>query len=111
MISFAHNVEGHLWRQACRAIRRGEFTRARAMFSAWDEPAHRDAACLNVLGVLAVAESDWKHAAKLWRAAVHTDAGYQPAQQNLRRYYELFQFGRSEVAIALGDEADFNHVR
>ena len=74
------------------------------MLADWNETVRCDAACLNVLGVLAVAESDWKQAAKLWRAAVRTDAAYQPPRQNLRRYFEIFEFGRSSVALALGDE-------
>jgi hypothetical protein len=90
--------------QARAAIRTGDFDRARTLLADWDETVRADAACLNVLGVLAVAESDWKRAVRLWRAAVRANGAYQPPRQNLRRYFELFEFGRSSVPIAIGDE-------
>jgi hypothetical protein len=65
-----------------------------------------DAPCLNLLGVLAVAEGDWNQAVRLWQRAVRVDHAYLPARRNLRRYFELFQFGRSDIPIALGDEPE-----
>jgi hypothetical protein len=100
----ARRVDPVRLQQARAAIRSGDFDRARTLLADWDETVWVDGACLNVLGVLAVAESDWKRAARLWRAAVRANRAYQPPRQNLRRYFELFQFGRSSVAIALGDE-------
>jgi hypothetical protein len=86
------------------AIRAGEFDRAQVLLSEWDQTAWTDAECLNLLGVLAVARSDWKQAVRYWRAAVRADRRYAPPRQNLRRHYELFQFGRSRVEISLGEQ-------
>jgi hypothetical protein len=98
------NVDEARLRSARTAIRTGEFARAALLLAEWDESTRRHAPWLNVLGVLAVARWDWKQAAGFWRAAGRADKHYAPAQQNLRRYYELFEFGRSAVPIALGDE-------
>ena len=102
----ARSVDPASLREAREAIRSGDFDRARVLLSDWDGTTWIDAACLNVLGVLAVASSNWKQAARLWRLALRADPGYQPARQNLRRYFELFQFGYSQVKFALGDEPE-----
>jgi hypothetical protein len=91
----------------CAAIRRGDYTAAAQLLAARDDGDHTDPARLNLLAVLALAASDWTQAARLWRAAVRADARYLPPRRNLRRYYELFEFGRSHVPIALGDEPEF----
>jgi hypothetical protein len=65
----------------------------------------QDAACLNVLGLIAEARGDWRKARRLWGRAARANKCYQPAWQNLRRYFELFQFGRSASPVAFGDDA------
>jgi hypothetical protein len=103
----ALRVDPDTLQHAREAIRRGEFDRARAVLSDWDQTAQRDSRCLNVLGVLAVAAARWKEAKRLWQKAVRIDDCYEPPRRNLRRYYELFQFGHSRVELALGDEPEF----
>jgi hypothetical protein len=38
----------------------------------------------------------------LWRA-IAIDSRYEPAQQNIRRIFELFHFGASKEPINLGE--------
>jgi hypothetical protein len=84
-------------------IRLGFFDEAQAILQVKLE-AVRDAACLNLLGVIEELRSRWARAQKFYRHAVRADAAFQPARQNIRRMYELFTFGRSDQSIALGDE-------
>ena len=36
--------------------------------------------------------------------AIKLDKNYEPAQQNMRRIYELFHFGASKEPFAMGDD-------
>lgn len=49
-------------------------------------------------------QEDYERARKLYGKAIKYGADYEPAQQNMRRIYELFQFGSSQEPFALGDE-------
>ncbi|MBC8105824.1 MAG: hypothetical protein H7Z14_04475 [Anaerolineae bacterium] len=96
---------------ACHAVRDGRFNDARALMTQESDHVPTDAPCLNLMGVLAMAHGHWDEAARLWRQALHADRTYLPSRRNLRRYFELFQFGRSSVPIALGDEPQcFTHA-
>lgn len=63
-----------------------------------------DAERLNLLGVISEARLQWKAARRLYGRAIRADRHYAPAQQNMRRLYELHTFGRSAEPVALGDE-------
>jgi Flp pilus assembly protein TadD len=92
-----------LLHDVCTAMRLGFFREAQAMLD--HEPhAARDAACLNLLGVICELRQQWKLARKHYRAAIQCDGGYAPARQNIRRFYELDTFGHTGMQIALGDE-------
>src|SRR5690242_1125717 len=61
-----------------------------------------DAAFLNLLGVTAEMCGDWGRARKMYQRALRTDRSYLPAEQNLRRYFEIFTYGHTRLPIAGG---------
>jgi tetratricopeptide (TPR) repeat protein len=63
-----------------------------------------DAECLNALGVAYEAQQQWNRALRSYGNAIRRDPKYAPAQQNIRRLYELYTFGRSREPVAFGDE-------
>jgi hypothetical protein len=93
-------------RCACQSLRNGRLDDVRTLMTRESDLVPNDAPCLNLLGVLALADGDWHKAVRFWKRAVHADHSYTPARRNLRRYFELFQFGRSDIPIALGDEPE-----
>ena len=60
-----------------------------------------DPAWLNLIGVIHELRRDWKNARRYYGRAIAIDGAYEPAQQNMRRLYELYTFGRSVEPIAL----------
>lgn len=90
-----------------RAIRRGRLDLAEALIMEGGDRAVHDASCLNVLGLIAEARGKWSKARRFWSRAARADKCYGPARQNLRRYFELCQFGRTRLTVAFGDEAEF----
>ena len=46
---------------------------------------------------------DYKRAKRYYGQAIRLNKNYEPAQQNMRRIYELFQFGSSKEPFNLGD--------
>ncbi len=56
----------------------------------------------NLQGVLHEIAGDYDAAKKSYGRAIKLDAGHPAAQQNMRRIYELFNFGGSEEALSLG---------
>jgi tetratricopeptide (TPR) repeat protein len=64
----------------------------------------RDAAILNLHGVVHEKRGEWKLAKKFYGRAIRCDHRYAPSQQNMRRIYELMTLGRSDQPIILGDE-------
>jgi len=97
--------------RARSALRAGELDGAEALVMEYGDLAMSDAACLNVLGVVAEVRGRWGEARKFWGRAVRADRKYEPAYQNLRRYFELWQWGRSECVRALGDETALDLLR
>ncbi|HWE93064.1 MAG TPA: hypothetical protein VG269_03755 [Tepidisphaeraceae bacterium] len=93
--------------RACRAIRLADYDTAELALAAgvgiWPN-VERCAAYLNLLGVIREARHDWRDACYWYRRAVMADRRYDPTQQNLRRIYELYTFGKSAEPLALGDE-------
>jgi len=43
-------------------------------------------------------------AAEFYGRAIRSDSNYGPAQQNMRRLFELRKFGHTNQAVSLGDE-------
>jgi tetratricopeptide (TPR) repeat protein len=69
------------------------------------ERALRDASFLNLLGIVHQARRQWKQARRFYGKAMKADRSYAPAEQNMRRLYELHTFGRTDLPIALIDLA------
>jgi hypothetical protein len=90
--------------RASRAMRRGDWDEAEALLMAAGAIAGWDAAYFNLVGVLREARGDYRAARQLYGNAIRADRHYQPAQQNMRRLYELWTFGHSRQAVALADE-------
>jgi FixJ family two-component response regulator len=58
----------------------------------------------NLAGVLAELLEDYKEAKKYYGHAIRLDNHYEPAQQNMRRLFELDHFGSSNEHVNLGDD-------
>ena len=100
-------VRDELLARACAAVRAGRPDEAESILKEADDGLRRHAACLNLLGLVAELRGQWHVARKMWSLAARTDAQYQPPRRNLRRYYELFQWGRCRECAAFGDEPEF----
>ena len=88
---------------AYAALRAGDFTAIQKMIERAGEGALVDAACLNLLGVVCESRRQWKHAKRFYGRAMRADHRFAPAQENMRRLYELDTFGHSTIPVAVGD--------
>jgi DNA-binding NtrC family response regulator len=64
----------------------------------------KSAKAFNLTGVLFEMQEDYDRAKKYYGQAIKLDKHYEPAQQNMRRIFELFNFGASKEPVALGDD-------
>jgi DNA-binding response OmpR family regulator len=90
--------------RARKALRLEEFTSAETLLMRAADLGTKDAAYFNLLGVLYEAQDKWHLAKKFYGKSIKENRSYQPAQQNMRRIYELYTFGKSAQAPLLGDE-------
>lgn len=86
-------------RQALIAICSGQWDKAEEILAAANAP--RDPRILNLLGIVHQGRRQWKHARRFFGKAMK--ANYAPAEQNLRRIYELHTFGNTALPLAFGD--------
>jgi DNA-binding response OmpR family regulator len=56
----------------------------------------------NLMGVLHELRNEHDDSYREYRAALKIDKHHEPAQHNMKRYYERFTFGRSDVPIDTG---------
>ena len=56
----------------------------------------------NLLGVLHELKGEHDESYREYRAALKADHHYEPARNNMTRYYERFTFGRSEIPLDAG---------
>ncbi len=89
----------------------GNFKRAEAMLMRAAELAGEDPNYFNLLGVLHEAEGRKHLARKFYGKAIHLNSGYEPAQQNMRRLYELSRFGQTKQQVVLGDESSYETTK
>ena len=87
---------------ALAAIAEGEWMLAENTLRE-DSAAMRDAACLNILGLCAELRGKLRHAKRFYGRAIRTDRNFAPAQQNMRRMFEVRRFGHSAEPPAVGD--------
>ena len=85
------------------ALRAGRVDAAAALLAPHSAALARDAAYLNLMGVCCELRRQWKLAKRFYGVAMSVDSSYRPAQQNMRRLYELYTFGSSREGISLGD--------
>lgn len=87
-----------------KSLRQSDVASAESLLMKAADLAEHDAAYFNLLGVIYEVRRQWRLAQKFYGKSVRFDRNYEPAQQNLRRVYELYTFGRSKEPVALGDE-------
>jgi len=96
------------YRGTLATVRRGlgeeKWTEAGAMFVGAGPIGGNDPGFFNLVGVLREVEGNKSTAAEFYGRAIRADANYAPAQQNMRRLYELRNFGQTHQVVALGDE-------
>ncbi len=63
-----------------------------------------NAEAFNLAGILFEMQEDFDRAKKYYGQAIKLDQDYEPAQQNMRRLFELFNFGSSKEPFALGED-------
>jgi hypothetical protein len=100
-------VRNELLARACAAVRARQPDEAESILNEADDGLRREAASLNLLGLVAESRGQWHIARRMWSLAARTDPQYQPPRRNLRRYYELFQWGRCRECASFGDEPEF----
>ena len=94
-----------------KSLRLANYADAESLMMKAADLSHRDAAYFNLLGVLYESQHKWRLAKKFYGKSIAEDKKYEPAQKNMRRLYELEQFGKSNEAVTLGDEPDVWFVR
>jgi DNA-binding response OmpR family regulator len=92
--------------QIRQALRSRRFKEAEALLTRAADFGSNDAVYFNLLGACCEMQLQWRLARKYYGKAIATDKQYEPAQQNMRRYYELNEYGQSRIPVALGDGAD-----
>jgi hypothetical protein len=86
------------------ALRSEDWGQAEALLMRAGAIAGHDPAFFNLVGVLREVEGNKTAAAEFYGKAIRANSEYAPAQQNMRRLYELRNFGHTDQAVALGDE-------
>lgn len=89
---------------AQRLLNLQDFSRAKKHLIRALELNDKSAEAFNLTGVLFEMQEDYDRAKKYYGQAMKLDKRYEPAQQNMQRIYELFQFGSSKKPFALGDD-------
>lgn len=91
-------------RDACLSLRLGRIGEAETILRSIAARPPRHADWLNLMGVIHEFRGDWRRARRCYGKAMRADRDFAPAEQNMRRWYELFTFGRTNLPVALGDE-------
>ncbi len=79
---------------------------------AWPHPARapelnkQSPDALNLAGVFFGMQKDFDRARKLYGKAIKYGPYYEPAQQNMRRIFELFHFGSSDEPMSMGKTSE-----
>lgn len=82
----------------------GRTNEAAAILQSVAAPGSSHAGWLNLMGVICESRGDWRGARRFYGKAMRTDRDFVPAEQNMRRWYELFTFGRTQIPITLIEE-------
>lgn len=87
---------------AKRAINNREFDEARSHLAEVIRQNDRMVEAHNLLGVLFEMKNEYSIAKRCYGRAIAIDSKYEPAQQNMRRIFDLFHFGSSKEPFNLG---------
>ena len=89
---------------AKRCLNLHAFAKARLHLAKALELNSKSAEAFNLAGVLAELFEDYDKAKKYYGQAIKLDKNYEPAQQNMRRLFEVDHFGSSNEPVNLGDK-------
>jgi DNA-binding NtrC family response regulator len=98
----AQGFEAHVL-AAKRLINLREFNEAREQIAKALEIRTDSEEVFNLGGVLFEMLEDYDRAKRYYGQAIRLNKDFEPAQQNMRRIYELFQFGSSKEPFNLGE--------
>jgi response regulator RpfG family c-di-GMP phosphodiesterase len=96
------SFEDHV-QAAKRLLNLRQFTEAREHIAKALEVRTDSPEIFNLGGVLFEMIEDYDKAKRYYGQAIRLNRNYEPAQQNMRRIYELFQFGSSREPFNLGE--------
>jgi FixJ family two-component response regulator len=86
-------------RRAKRAINLQDFPTARKHLADALESIPNSPVAFNLAGVMHEIQKDYDQAKRCYGQAIRLDKDFEPAQQNMRRIFELFNFGSSEEQV------------
>ena len=89
---------------AKRCLNLRAFAKARLHLVKALELNSKSAEAFNLAGVLAEVLEDYDKAKKFYGQAIKLDKRYEPAQQNMRRLFEVDHFGSSKEPVSLGEK-------
>lgn len=104
LVSCDHVSIAKTVRDASRSLCLGHVHEAEAILRSISQKQPRHAGWLNLMGLICESRGDWRRARQFYGRAMRADRAFAPAEQNMRRWYELFTFGRTNLPVALGDE-------
>jgi DNA-binding response OmpR family regulator len=89
---------------AKRCLNLHAFAKARLHLATALELNVKSVEAFNLAGVLAELLEDYDKAREYYGQAINLDKNYEPAQQNMRRLFEVDHFGSSKEPVNLGDK-------
>lgn len=95
---------GEALKRVREAMRQGDLFAAETLLMRAADLAGKDPSYFNLLGVLYEMQGNERLAKKFYGKAIAARRDYEPAQQNMRRLYELKSFGHTDEKVALGDD-------
>ena len=99
----AHSSFSNHLRDAKRAINHRDFAEAEVLLRQAIGLNSKSAEAHNLMGVLNECRGEHDASYRSYKAALKADRQYEPAYNNMQRYYERFTFGRSNVPVDTGD--------
>src|ERR1700722_17499156 len=97
----AETFSAHIF-AAKRCLNLRAFAKARLHLAKALELNAKSAEAFNLAGVLAEVLEDYDKAKKCYGQAIKLNRNYEPAQQNMRRLFEVDHFGSSKEPVNLG---------
>jgi len=102
-LTYRSDFDAHLT-TAKRLINIGNFDAARPYLVRALEINDSSPEAFNLAGVLAELKEDHDRARKMYGRAIKLDKNFEPAQQNMRRLFEMHHFGATQEPINMGND-------